>query len=36
VFTKPAPGKPDPGGYSPTALVFLEFSRRLGKAPKLT
>ena len=22
--------QPDPGGYSPTALVFLEFSRRLG------
>jgi hypothetical protein len=34
VFTKPAPGKPDPGGYSPAALVFLEFSRRLGKAPR--
>jgi hypothetical protein len=31
VFTKP-----DPGGYSPAALVFLEFARRLGKAPKLT
>lgn len=29
VFTKP-----DPGGYSPTALVFLEFARRLGKAPR--
>ena len=29
VFTKP-----DPGGYSPAALVFLEFSRRLGKAPR--
>jgi GH15 family glucan-1,4-alpha-glucosidase len=22
--------KPDPGGYSPAALVFLEFARRLG------
>lgn len=29
VFTQP-----DPGGYSPAALVFLEFARRLGKAPK--
>ena len=27
VFTQP-----DPGGYSPAALVFLEFSRRLGTA----
>ncbi|WP_255460736.1 MGH1-like glycoside hydrolase domain-containing protein [Edaphobacter albus] len=24
----------DPSGYSPAALVFLEFARRLGKAPK--
>jgi len=23
----------DPGGYSPAALVFLEFARRLGKTP---
>jgi hypothetical protein len=23
--------QPDPGGYSPAALVFLEFARRLGK-----
>lgn len=22
--------RPDPGGYSPAALVFLEFARRLG------
>lgn len=28
VFTQP-----DPGGYSPAALVFLEFSRRLGASP---
>jgi hypothetical protein len=26
--------KADPGGYSPAALVFLEFARRLGKAPR--
>ncbi|HTH54167.1 MAG TPA: hypothetical protein VL495_09460 [Edaphobacter sp.] len=25
----------DPSGYSPAALVFLEFARRLGKAPKV-
>jgi len=23
----------DPSGYSPAALVFLEFARRLGHAP---
>jgi hypothetical protein len=28
VFTKP-----DPGGYSPCALVFLHFAKRLGHAP---
>jgi hypothetical protein len=25
--------QPDPGGYSPAALVFLDFARRLGKIP---
>jgi len=25
--------KPDPGGYSPCALVFLHFAKRLGRAP---
>jgi hypothetical protein len=30
VFTKP-----DPGGYSPCALVFLHFAKRLGRAPSL-
>lgn len=29
VFTQP-----DPGGYSPAALAFLSFAKRLGKAPK--
>ena len=28
VFTRP-----DPGGYSPAALVFLQFAKRLGRAP---
>jgi hypothetical protein len=28
VFTQP-----DPGGYSPCALVFLHFARRLGQVP---
>lgn len=28
VFTKP-----DPGGYSPCALVFLHFAKKLGRAP---
>jgi hypothetical protein len=23
----------DPGGYSPCALVFLHFAKRLGRAP---
>jgi hypothetical protein len=26
--------QPDPGGYSPAALVFLSFARTLGKYPK--
>ena len=27
--------QPDPGGYSPCALVFLHFAKRLGRAPTL-
>jgi hypothetical protein len=28
VFTQP-----DPGGYSPCALAYLHFAKRLGRAP---
>jgi hypothetical protein len=27
--------QPDPGGYSPCALAFLHFARRLGRAPSV-